>query len=121
MGAFGWSGRKCFASLSLGARAKRLFIFGVRSETFPTSDFRARVDPWLRREIDELEGGPDFPREGVGCWHPVFPARADDIWLLASVAVKALVPFLEQDIPEILFKVYEQVEDGETFSGVAIR
>ena len=121
IGNFDWTGRKYFASLSIGARAKRLFIFGVRSVTFPVGDFRARVDPWLRREMEELAGEPEFPREGVGCWHPVFHARADDIWLLASVAVKALVPFLEQDSQEILFKVYEQVEDGETFSGVAIR
>lgn len=121
MGTFTWAGRKCFASLSIGGHAKRLFVFGVRSETFPVGDFRARVDPWLRREMEELEGGPEFPREGIGCWHPVFPARADDIWLLASVAVKALVPFLEQDIQEVLFNVYEQVEDGGTFSGVAIR
>jgi hypothetical protein len=121
MGTFDWVGRKCFASLSIGARAKRLFVFSVWSETFPVSDFRARVDPWLMREMEEMAGGPEFPREGVGCWHPVFPARADDIWLLAAVAVKALVPYLEQDVPDILFKVYEQVEDGETFSGVAIR
>lgn len=121
MEAFKWNGRKCFASLSIGARARRLFVFGVRSGSFPVSDFRARVDPWLKREFEELAGGPEFPREGIGCWHPVFPARADDIWLLAAVAVKALVPFLEQDIPEILFKVYEQVEDGGDFSGVATR
>jgi predicted ThiF/HesA family dinucleotide-utilizing enzyme len=121
MGTFDWAGRKCFASLSIGARAKRLFVFGVRSGNFPVSDFRARVDPWLRREMEELEDSPEIPREGIGCWHPVFHARADDIWLLASVAVKALVPFLERDIREVLFKVYEQVEDGGTFSGVAIR
>lgn len=121
MGTFDWAGQKRLASLSIGARAKRLFIFGVHAETFPVNDFRSRVDPWLTREMEELVGGPEFPREGVGCWHPVFPARADDIWLLASVAVKALVPFLEQDIREVLFNVYEQVEDGGIFSGVAIR
>lgn len=121
MGAFAWEGRKCFASLSIGARARRLFVFGIRSENFPVSEFRARVDPWLRREAEELAGGPEFPREGIGCWHPVFHARADDIWLLAAVAVKSLVPFLEQDAPETFFKVYEQVEDGGDFSGVAVR
>jgi hypothetical protein len=121
MGTFDWVGRKCFASLSIGARAKRLFVFGVRSETFPISDFRSRLDPWLMLEMEEMSVAPEFPREGVGCWHPVFPARADDIWLLAAAAVKALVPYLKQDVQDILFKVYEQVEDGETFSGVAIR
>lgn len=76
MGSFDWTGRKCFASLSIGARAKRLFVFGVRDGTFPVRDFRGRLDPWLRLELEELEGEPDFPREGVGCWHPVFQARA---------------------------------------------
>jgi len=121
MGAFDWTGRKCFVSLSIGARAGRLFVFGARSGNFPISDFRARVDPWLIREMEEVAGGPAFPREGIGCWHPVFHARADDIWLLAAVAVKALVPFLKQDIPEILFKVYEQAEDEGEFSGVATK
>ncbi len=28
--------------------------------------------------------------EGIGCWHPVFPARADEVWLMASAAVGLL-------------------------------
>jgi hypothetical protein len=119
---YAWNNAKCFCSVSIGARARRLFVFGARSATFPAAEFRSRLDPWLRREAEEIEAGPEFPREGVGCWHPVFPARADDMWLLAAAAVKALVPFLERDDPSIYFKVYEQVEDDDgTFAGVAVR
>lgn len=38
-----------------------------------------------------------MPWEGIGCWHPVFPARADDIALNAALAVKFIESFLNGD------------------------
>ena len=36
----------------------------------------------------------ELPIEGIGCWNPVFPARADDVWLLVS-SVASVVDDLE--------------------------
>lgn len=78
-----------FVSPSLGYRACRPWCVSAVGQRFPHAASRARIAPWLERE--RTEHGPlQFPREGVGCWHPVCPARADDIWLLASAAVKQI-------------------------------
>lgn len=95
-----WEDSPCFVSLSVGYYARRLWCFVARGEHFPHAAFQALIAPWLEREQAEYaqvaqNGNGGFPREGIGCWHPVFPARADDIWLLASAAVKRLETLVE--------------------------
>jgi len=71
---------------------------------------------WLEREREELRHTP-LPREGIGCWHPIFPARADDVWLAASLALKSL----EQatgTAPVMRLDVFEREEDQDGFQGV---
>jgi hypothetical protein len=60
-------------------------------------------------------GSQQLPREGVGCWHPVFPARADDVWLLASAAVKCLesAVLLPQSEPQLMVFEQQITERGE--------
>ncbi|MBL0240398.1 MAG: hypothetical protein IPQ00_07480 [Chloracidobacterium sp.] len=53
------------------------------------------------------------PREGVGCWHPVFPARADDIWMWGSIAIKVLLQSL--DGSSRAFRVHEYASDGDGY------
>ena len=50
------------------------------------------------------------PREGIGCWHPVFPARSDDVWLLAATGFKIMTRTLN-DTHSQSFKVFEQNTD----------
>lgn len=55
----------------------------------------------------------ELPREGIGCWHPVFPARFDDITMMATHAVKCLEAGVAtpQEQPTLtVFK--QQYEDG---------
>jgi len=47
-------------------------VFGQRAVLFSGEAFRAAIAPWLIRERQEVATGPEFPREGIGCWHPVF-------------------------------------------------
>ncbi len=86
---FPWVGDKLFVSVSMGLRAQRLFIFGAQAENFPHGDFMRKLAPWLEKELEDNKGF-ELPREGIGCWHPVFPARADDVWLMSSFAVKCI-------------------------------
>lgn len=115
--AFEWQRAKTFISLSLGLGSRRLYCFAARGDQFPHEVFEAKIAPWLRRDIEEW-GGQDLRREGVGCWHPVFPARADDIWLLASVAVKHLVTRVASPPSQPELAVFEQTIVGGEFEGV---
>ncbi|MHB1413984.1 MAG: ThiF family adenylyltransferase [Chloroflexota bacterium] len=86
---FDWEGDKVFLSISLGFGAQRLYCFVARGSRFPLEEFHGQIEPWLRLENQET-GAEQLPRAGVGCWHPVFPARADDTWLMSAAAVKWL-------------------------------
>jgi len=115
--AFPWEAEKLFISLSLGFQAKRLFCYGVRSDYFPANDFHTRLKPWLERENQEYKP-EELPYDGVGCWSPVFPARLDDITLMAAIAVK-FVERLILDMPtDPIFAVYTAHYENEVFSGI---
>lgn len=119
---FPWSGQRWFASLSLGLAARRVFCFVQHSQGFRHAEYREAVTPWLLREREE---GKDieFPWESIGCWHPVFPARADDVWLMACAAVKRIEAALSRRVPEDGVKpltVYEQVEENDSFAGLRV-
>ncbi len=114
---FPWDADKLFVSLSIGFRAHRLFMFAARGRSFPQALFHKMVSPLLIQETQEY-AGQEFPREGVGCWHPVFPARADDVWLLAAAGIKQLESYLVKppDLPTLT--VFEQTYDDGVFSGI---
>jgi len=94
-------------SLSVGFRAQRMFFYHAKKTSFPIDDYRAKIRVWLEAEQDEFKGEV-FPREGIGCYHPVFPARCDDIFLWSSIAIKAMAIAYESKLPEPIFHVYEQ-------------
>jgi hypothetical protein len=111
-----WRAGQVFISGSLGMGSKRLFCYACEATGFSHQDFQTRMAPWLRTEVTE-NAGCHLPREGLGCWHPVFPARIDDVWMMASVLVKSITDYLVNgDRPRGL-AVFEQEED-EGFSGI---
>ncbi len=114
---FPWEGARRFVSLSLGYKARRLFCFIADADTFPHDAFAVAIRSWIEQERHE-HGPDDFPREGIGCWHPVFPARLDDVWLMASTAVKLLDGASDRSFttPELI--VFEQQFVDEIFVGV---
>lgn len=115
---FDWGAKKrLFISLSVGLFAKRLYALIVSSATFPEEQFRTMVKPWLERDIAASEGQV-LPREGIGCWNPVFPARLDDLWLFASVAVKHLVEVSSHAHSTPMLTIFEQEHDQTLFAGV---
>lgn len=107
-----------FVSLSVNLGAKKLFCFAALGQQCPYEAFSKMLAPLLLKDL-EVFTDRDLPRVGIGCWHPAFPARADDMWMMASVAVKQLEQFVVTGPREPLLVVYEQVlgSDG-SFCGI---
>ena len=99
-----------FFSISIGFRAKRMFCFHARDESFPVDEYMSEMSEWIEAEQDEFKG-ETFPREGIGCYHPVFPARCDDMWLWGSIAVKAIAKGIDSSPSDPVLHVYEQNEE----------
>lgn len=114
---FSWGNAKLFVSISLGIGGKRLFCFTAYGRSFPSTIFRNMLNPWLQKELQEYEG-QQLPMEGIGCWHPVFPARVDDVWIMASVAVKHIEALMASPSQEPDFAVFEQIHENGAFCGV---
>lgn len=88
---------KIFISLSIGFAAKRLFCFMKQTQQGNLLiEFRQKLAPWLKKDSEE-NPDPKFPREGIGCWHPVFPARIDDILMLLSATIQRIERFIIKD------------------------
>ena len=105
-------------SISIGFRAKRMFCFHAKDESFPIDEYMSEMSEWIEAEQDEFKG-ESFPREGIGCYHPVFPARCDDMWLWGSIAVKAIAKGIDSSPSNPVLHVYEQNEEAD--GSVSIR
>lgn len=106
METFDWRTPRLFLSVWLGPGAKRVYCCSAYGTRFPHEVLRVLISRWLREEMESY--GEELPREGTGCWHPVFPARADDIWGMASVAVKHLLGIATSPPSRPQLAVYEQ-------------
>lgn len=107
------------ASVSVGLGAKHLYITLMNGKTFDFNSFYAFIDPYLQSERIEFDDF-DFPRDGIGCWHPTFPARSDDVWLAAATAVKAIERYIINKSSNNLSIIYEQKESDNYFEGYVI-
>ncbi|HEY8270976.1 MAG TPA: ThiF family adenylyltransferase [Pseudobdellovibrionaceae bacterium] len=115
---FDWGREKYFFSFSLGLNGKRMFAFFAKATAFPSDKFRFDLKQWLIFEKSTL--GSEFPREGTGCWHSVFPARNDDILIFCASAVKFIEECLNGNSTYI-FTTFEQVNEAGKFSGIRRR
>jgi hypothetical protein len=107
-----------YVSVSVNLGAHRLYFYTSEGQRFDFDDFRGRIVSWL--SIDELEREfIEMPSGGIGCWHPAFPARADDMWLLAPVLIKKMSDALTVLPVESGLEVFEQrFSDVGEFLGV---
>lgn len=113
---FPWEGEPTIASLSISMHARRLFAFLAKGPGFTVANFDDAYEPFAREEHDRDE---DHPWEGVGCFHPVFPARADQVWLMASAAVGLLDDQWPVASGSSVFHVFEREDDDEgKFTGI---
>ena len=85
---------KMFVSISVGFGAKQVFVFCAKEAAFPADEFKNAINPFLEKEKNAIAGS-ELPRDGIGCWHPAFPARCDDVWMMTSAAVKIVEAFVQ--------------------------
>jgi molybdopterin/thiamine biosynthesis adenylyltransferase len=104
-------------SFSIGFNSTRLYCFAAQKNKYNALSFHESFRPWQDQEVEEISSA-GFPSEGIGCWHPVFPARADDIWLMASVTVKYMENVLTgiAKLPD--FTVFVQERRSGLFTGL---
>lgn len=117
LGQIEFSDSTVFASISLGMFGKRAFIFTSSGVKFPLERFQEAVSPWILKEREE-NSGIELPWEGIGCWHPLFPARIDDVWMMASAAIKTIEGSLEFLAEEPGLAVIEQTHEDGQFTGL---
>lgn len=97
-------------SLSTNVNATRLFCFMVRPNVVDLfTKFNTLMQPWHEKQHDE-NPEPVFTLEGIGCWHPIFPARLDDLTSLISPTVRQLETFAAAQIPYELCVVERQTD-----------
>jgi len=112
---------KSFISISTGYNANRLFCFihkGAYTETIFDS-FNKVCSPWLTSER-ELSASSQEVVDGVGCWHPLFPARLDDIQMLIGASVKVIESNLTKDTASTFTIIEKQLDEENKFSGIKI-
>ncbi len=106
-------------SVSVGLGAKRLYITLMSGNTFNFNAFYELISPYLQNE-KELYDNYNLPRNGIGCWHPTFPARSDDVWLAAATSVKAIENYIISKSQKTLSLVYKQRESDGVFESYEV-
>lgn len=86
---FSWKETTTFVSVSIGINAERIYIYVAPGWSFSATQFKNLLDPLVQQDYD-AHPGFELPQEDAGCWHPHFPARANDIWFMSSLAVREL-------------------------------
>jgi hypothetical protein len=115
-----WSRVSLFCSISVGLQARRLYVLTARKDRFPRAFFLRHVEKWLREDAKQYDDTP-FPRSGgMGCWHPAFPARVDDMWLFSAAATKYIDRYIMANRKDSRLAVFEQVMGEGSFGGVRI-
>ncbi len=77
-----WRTEKLFISLSMTWGAQGLLVWASRGSAFPAIDAIDRLGVLAgSSRPDDLEE----VIEGIGCWHPVFPADAADVQVWAGI------------------------------------
>lgn len=114
-----WKRNTVFCSSSVGLGANRLYINIQRTDLPCFEDFLNLVKPYFQKDYDDCDLD-DLPRDGIGCWHPLFPARADDMWFAACTTVKALESFFEHSSEKGISLIYATKSEDGLFAGLRL-
>lgn len=106
LASFDWNSEKLFVSLSMTWRAEGLFAYAASESSFPAIDAKCQFATSPTPRPNEL----DAQIEGIGCWHAVFPATADDVQLWGAIGSK----FIRRAVlnPERRYEYFRQMPDG---------
>lgn len=107
---------KTLISASVGLGAKRLYFSAIKTKRPNFNDFLETVRPYCEKDTVDQDLSK-LPREGLGCWHPLFPARSEDIWLAAGTVTKLIEHFFVAQNLSSLTTIYEQRTSNGLFEG----
>lgn len=102
---------KILVSFSIGIEAKRLYLSLQSSKNFKLDKFYQVISPWIKKEKDEI-AQLGLPRDGIGCWSSIFPARYDDILLASSTALKVIEEFTNKRQEELNLIFIKRSDNG---------
>lgn len=116
-----WEGKEKtqLISFSFGIKLGRLFVYQSNElASFTFKKFRALYTPWEAKESKDYPGFK-LPKEGVGCWHPAFPGRFDDVTMWASICSKYIEESIDDSSTFENFTTYtKQTDKLGKFSGI---
>lgn len=106
LASFDWKSEKLFVSLAMTWRAEGLFAYSASESSFPAIDAKSQFASSPSPTMNEL----DAQIEGIGCWHAVFPATADDVQLWGAIGSK----FIRRAVmnPGRRYEYFQQMPDG---------
>lgn len=110
---------KIVISLSINRGAKRLYLYSSEAKVFNANDFFKKLKSFAEEDLTNFKDEP-LPREGIGCWNPVFPAKANEIALMASISINYIEEIIHNNTFADNFRVYETIYNNGIFSGVNI-
>jgi hypothetical protein len=114
LGQLDWNANPVIHSVSVSFGAKRLFLYSQRAP-LGASRFAESLQPWLGKDLEE-RGDEELPRDGIGCYHPVFPASAVDLDLMVAVALRTIDQTVVGSDP--VFQVFERASKNDAFAGI---
>lgn len=92
---------KRWISAAVASQARSLFIFMAKGRSFPADEFFVSMDPYSAAAVDA-----EMTWEGPGCWSPLFPARMDQIAILAALVVERVQAIVELPLDRTSFEVF---------------
>lgn len=106
MSEFDWRGEKLFLSLAITWGAEGLLAYAASETHFPAVDAIERFAQSPAPPVDPAKQ----TMEGTGCWHPVFPANAEDMRLWASIGCRFIRAALDDRRRSCVY--FRQFADG---------
>ena len=110
-----WPELKHIVTFSLGYEAKKLYSYTTYTQRFSAPYFFEQTARFVDEDKEKFSND-DEVFEGAGCWHPIFPARYDNINFAAIKCVKILEKLCESKKAFSSVEVFGYYED-ETYTG----
>ncbi len=107
-----------FLSTAVGLGAKHIYLCLSRNRAPNFDVFLSHIEPYFDADREACNM-LDLPRDGIGCWHPSFPARADDMWMAATTSIKTLESFLSCPDTKSLYAIYGATTEDNLCCGYA--
>lgn len=108
---------KHIISASISKGATRLYLYSTAADNFKIQDFYDRLSRFTQHDLSEYTDD-ELPREGIGCWHPVFPAKSYDMTLMSSIAAIYIEEIITTNLVDSNFSVYQKKYKDAIFLGV---